>query len=397
MTDYRTTRDPRDRRDRTASARATLGTSQLGTSLAIAGGVVLANSFWRYCLHLTEYQQPMITASAWLLLLIASVITVITVRANGFLLGDLMFTLLIICLGIVVTLDLVSVWGDGSRGLYPTAAIAVGGVLLGIVTLRSVWDVAIASGVLGAALVVTFATSQDADPLNAGTEVLLTTFAVVPPLIACVIVSSYRRMVLMALDRVLIQSTVMAPAFGVSMLESEELASVDLEVERLFDDIASGREPLPLEPNRARRAGELSTELRHHLIAGRNFTWLHHAIAESDFLSVAVELRDDQALAALLDQRQRDGLLSALWLLMYGDQRSSRRAIVTLGPAVATSGRGGHRLRFPIQIEAEGMRRVDVEPATWQHLSRAGRYVDTTTPRALMVVIECTVDSPIDR
>ena len=39
---------------------------------------------------------------------------------------------------------------------------------------------------------------------------------------------------------------------------------------------------------------------------------------------------------------------------------------------------------------------VDVEPATWQHLSRAGRYVDTTTPSALMVVIECTVDSPID-
>jgi hypothetical protein len=69
---------------------------------------------------------------------------------------------------------------------------------------------------------------------------------------------------------------------------------------------------------------------------------------------------------------------------------------VTLGPSVATTVSGKPRLRFPIQIEAKGMRRVDVEPATWQHLSRAGRYVDTTTPRALMVVIECTVDSPID-
>ncbi|MBG6239620.1 hypothetical protein IWX78_002607 [Mycetocola sp. CAN_C7] len=394
MTD---TRDRSDRPDRTASARATLGTSQLGASLTIAGGVVLFNGLWRYSLHVTEYPQPMLAASAWLLLVTASIITVLTVRANGYRLGDLPFTLLLLCLGIVVVLDLAAVSRAGVDGLYPTAAIGVGGVLLAVVTLHSTWDVALAAGLLGVAIAVTFISNPDVDTLNAGTEVLLTSFAVMPPLIACIIVSSYRRMVLMALDRVLIQSTVMAPAFGVSMLESEELASVDLEVEQLFDDIASGREPLPLEPDRAERAGELSTVLRRHLIAGRNYTWLHHAIAESDFLSVSVELRDDQALAALLDQRQRDGLLSALWLMMYGEQRTARNAIVTLGPSVATSGPGSPRLRFPIQIEARGMRRVDVEPATWQHLSRAGRYVDTTTPRALMVVIECTVDSPIDR
>ena len=389
MTDFR------DRPDRTESARTTLGTSQLGTSLAIAGGVIIVTALARYGVHITEYPQPMLSASAWILLLTVSVVTVFAVRANGYLLGDLGFALLVLCLGIATTLDLIAVWAV--PGLHPTAAMAAGGVLLGIVTLRSVWDVALASSVLGFALVFTFITGPDAAALAAGVELLLTAFAVMPPLIACVIVSSYRRMVLMALDRVLIQSTVMAPAFGVSMLESEELASVDLEVEQLFDDIASGREPLPLEPDRAERAGELSTVLRRHLIAGRSHTWLHHAIAESDFLSVSVELRDGQALAALLDQRQRDGLLSALWLLMYGEQRTARHAVVTLGPSVAITSGGKPRLRFPIQIEARGMRRVDVEPATWQHLSRAGRYVDTTTPSALMVVIECTVDSPIDQ
>lgn len=387
--------EKRDRPDRTESARSTLGTSQLGTSLAIAGGVIMFTALVRYLLRVDEYPEPMVTSSAWLLLLTASVVTVFAVRANGYLLGDLGFALLMLCLGIVVALDILSVWG--ATGLHPTVAMGAGGVLLGIVTLRSVWDVAIASVVLGAALALSFLTSPDANPLDAALEVLTTAFTVMPALIACVIVSSYRRMVLMALDRVLIQSTVMAPAFGVSMLESDELASVDLEVEQLFEDIASGREPLPLEPERAERAGELSTVLRRHLIAGRSHTWLHHAIAESDFLSVSVELRDDQALAALLDQRQRDGLLSALWLLMYGEQRTARHAVVTLGPSVATTSAGRPRLRFPIQIEAKGMRRVDVEPATWQHLSRAGRYVDTTTPSALMVVIECTVDSPIDQ
>ncbi|HEV7848682.1 MAG TPA: hypothetical protein VGO88_05085 [Mycetocola sp.] len=385
------------RPDRVASARATLGTSQLGTSLAVAGSVVVLHSLWRFLSSVHELPHPLISGTSWLLLLTASALTIVGVRASGYLLGNLGFTFLLGSLAVVVVLDLSAVWDARSDSIYPTAAIAAGGALLGTVTLRSVRDVAISSGVLGAALVGTFLIRPDIDPLNAGAEVLLIAFAVLPPLIACILVASYRRMVLMALDRVLIQSTVMAPAFGVSMLESEELAQVDLEVEQLFDDIASGREPLPLEPDRAHRAGELSTVLRRHLVAGRRHTWLHHAIAESDFLSVSVELRDDDALAALLDQRQRDGLLSALWLLMYGEQRTTRHAVVTLGPAVPLASKGRPRLRFPIQIEARGMRRVDVEPATWQHLGRTGRYVDTTTTGALMVVIECTVDSPIDQ
>jgi hypothetical protein len=386
-----------ERPDRAESARATLGTSQLGTSLAVAGSVVLLASLWRFGISFSELPHPLLSSSAWLLLLAASALTIIAVRASGYLLGNLGFAFLLVSLAVVLVLDLAAVWDARTDTIYPTAAIAVGGVLLGTVTLRSVRDVAISSGVLGAALIVTFLIRPDTDPLDAGAEVLLTALAVMPPLIACILVASYRRMVLMALDRVLIQSTVMAPAFGVSMLESEELAQVDLEVEQLFDDIASGREPLPLEADRAKRAGELSTVLRRHLIAGRRHTWLHHAIAESDFLSVSAELRDDEALAALLDQRQRDGLLSALWLLMYGEQRTTRHAIVTFGPAVPVPSKGRPRVRFPIQIEARGMRRVDVEPATWQHLSRTGRYVDTTTTGALMVVIECTVDSPIDQ
>ncbi|SFN78052.1 hypothetical protein SAMN05216219_2093 [Mycetocola miduiensis] len=386
-----------ERPDRVASARATLGTSQLGTSLAVAGSMVVLHSFLRFLFSLGDLPNPLLNASSWLLLLAASVFSIIAVRASGYLLGNLTFSFLLGSLAVVVALDLAAVWHAGSDNVYPTAAIAAGGVLLGTVTLRSVRDVAISSGVLGAALVVTFLSRPDVDPLYVGAEVLLTTLAVMPPLIACILVASYRRMVLMALDRVLIQSTVMAPAFGVSMLESEELAQVDLEVEQLFDDISSGREPLPLEPDRAHRAGELSTVLRRHLIAGRRHTWLHHAIAESDFLSVSVELRDDEALAALLDQRQRDGLLSALWLLMYGEQRTTRHAVVTFGPSAPVASTGRPRVRFPIEIEARGMRRVDVEPATWQHLGRTGRYVDTTTTGALMVVIECAVDSPIDQ
>lgn len=384
------------RPSRTATARASLGTHQLGTGLAVAGAMIILSSLWRFSLHVTEYPNLHLNIAAWTLLLGVSTVTIIVVRANGFILGNAMFGVLTAALTAVVTIDLAAVWGHSELGLFPTAAIAVGGVLLGISSIRPGRDVIVITSVLAVTLVVYFALNPGATTLALGSDILLGGLAIVPPLIGAAIVGSYRRMAMMALDRVLIQSTVAAPAFGVSMLESEELASIDLEIERLFDDIASGREPLPLEDDRAARAGALATELRRHLIAGQRHTWLYHAISESDFLSGSVELRDPDALAGLLNQRQRDGLLSALWLLMYGEQRTTREAIMTFGPSVGTpSHRGG--IRFPIQIEARGMRRVDVEPATWQHLGRAGRYVDSTTPGALMVVIECTVDNPIDR
>ncbi len=386
----------RSRPNRTAAARASLGTHQLGTGIAVAGAMIMFSCLWRFSLHLAVYPNLGLNIAAWLLLIGAAIVTIIVVRANGFILGNAAFRVLIAILAIVVAIDLAAVWGLSEQGLYPTAAIAVGGVLLGIVSIRPVRDVIVVTAALAVTLTVNFALNPGPSTLALGSDILLGALAIVPPLIGAAIVGSYRRMVMMALDRVLIQSTVAAPAFGVSMLESEELASIDLEIERLFDDIASGREPLPLEDERAVRAGELATELRRHLIAGQRHTWLHHAISESDFLSGSVELRDPDSLAGLLNQSQRDGLLSALWLLIYGEQRTTREAIITLGPSVGTgSGRGG--IRFPIQIEAKGMRRVDVEPATWQHLGRAGRYVDSTTPGALMVVIECTVESPIDR
>jgi hypothetical protein len=385
------------RPSRTESARASLGTSQLGTGLAVAGAMIILSCLWRFSLHVAEYPHLQMTISAWLLLIGVSAATILVVRWNGFILSDLAFTVLVIMLALVVAIDLVSVWGLSALGLYPTAAIGVGGVLLGIVSIRPVRDVIAITTVLALTLIVTFILNASPDTLAVASDILLCALAIMPPLIGSAIVGSYRRMVMMALDRVLIQSTVDAPAFGVSMLESEELAAVDLEIERLFDDISTGREPLPLGDDRAERAGALATELRRRLIAGRSHTWLHHAISESDFLSVSVQLRDPDSLAGLLSQRQRDGLLSALWLLMYGEQRTSREAIVTLGPAVSEASAHRSGLRFPIQIEAKGMRRVDVEPATWQHLSRAGRYVDSTTPSALMVVIECTVDNPIDR
>jgi len=383
-----------DRDARAASARFSLGTAQLGTGLVVAGGLIVATCFLQFAVRADEYPNTGVSLAAWVLLLFVIVVTALVVRHNGFIMGDVAFSALVAGLAAVVALDLIGVWGHTGPRLYPTAAVAVSGVLLAVVTLRRVHEIMASTIVLGAVLSTALVAGMEGLTASTAVEILMLTTAIGPPIVACVIVASYRRMVMMAMDRVLIQSTVSAPAFGTSMLESEELQALDLEVEEFFDDVASGREPLPLSDERATRAAELATALRMTLVAGRNRTWLHHAITESDFLAASVTLRDPDATAALLDQDQRDALLSALWLIMAGDSRGGRAAIVTFGRTSPDASDPRHDLRFTVTIDVDGLRRVDVDPATWDNLGRLGSYVDTATARALRVEIECRVMNP---
>ncbi|WP_310889975.1 hypothetical protein [Clavibacter capsici] len=162
-----------------------------------------------------------------------------------------------------------------------------------------------------------------------------------PAAFGVAVVRGFRRVTEMELDRVLVQSTVSAPRYAVGMLASEELARLDLAAEQLLDDVASGREPLPLSPLAASTAASLATELRLHLIEGRRETWLHHAVTESEFLGPDVTLSDPAALAGLLDRRQRDGLLSAVWLLLTSAERRNGvpgvSVQVSLGPSAAAA------------------------------------------------------------
>jgi hypothetical protein len=200
--------------------------------------------------------------------------------------------------------------------------------------------------------------------------------------IGVVIVRGFRRLVQVELDRVLVQGTVSAPRFAVGMMASEELARLDLAAEELLDSVANGNTELPLDPKTASVAASLATELRLHLIEGRRETWLYHAITESDMLGKSVTLIDKSSLAGLLDPQQRDGLLSAVWLL---------------GPAGPSPEVHGHRkITVPIVITTTGVARNRVDPATWNAIRRVGQYSDSTQNSSLRVDIECLVDNPAD-
>ncbi|AQX80715.1 MULTISPECIES: hypothetical protein [Plantibacter] len=375
--------------------RSSLGTTQLGIGLSVSGVILVVYAAIRFVSSVHHYPRPLLSVVAWLLLTAAIVSTFLLLRRSAFHLSDRLFVALLIQLVVVAALDLASVWSRDAVGVYPTAAAAVGGVLLAVVTLRPVRDVAAATVVLGLMLVGSILTVTRTQTATLGAELLFAAVAVVPPLIACAIVSQYRRIVRLELDRVMVASTVASVRDALGFFDSEELVTLDLEAEELFVGVADGSVDLPLSPELAARASRLATELRRHLMSEGKESWLEHAFQESSVLSDSATLRDPERLATYLATDQRDGLLSAVWLLLGEADAQSARAVLTLGPVDRSErpGRSG-ALVIPIVLEAVGVQRAKVDPAVWEALGRVGSSTDTYQKSRIRIEIDSTVDNP---
>lgn len=351
-----------------------------------------------------QYPVPLAAASAWGVLIVVIVGCIVISRVVGDRMPHSVFALVLAGLAVTVALDLIAVWELHDLGRTLTAATAAGAALLLLVTRRGPVEVLVAAGVLGVVLAVAMfintppGTPFDSDHLAPSLAAI--GFAVLPAVIGVLVVQGHRRMVQLELDRVLVQSNVSAPRYAVGMLASEELARLDLAAERLLDSIATEETPLPLVPKAASLAASLATELRLHLIEGRRETWLYHAVSESEMLGRSVALIDKSALAGLLDANQRDGLLSAAWMLVSDTRKKTapqRSITLQLGPLAPTrTPRDDHKIIVPITITSTGIRRNRVDPSIWAALGRVGRYSDTTEDGSLRVDIEAAVDNPAE-
>src|SRR5690606_5226458 len=311
------------------------------------------------------------------------------------------FALVLAGIAAAVVLDPIAVWELHDLGRTLTAATAAGAALLLVVTTRGATELLVSAGVLGVVLAAAmFANTPPGTPFDAdhvAPQLAAIAFAVLPAVIGVLVVQGYRRMVQLELDRVLVQSNVSAPRYAVGMLASEELARLDLAAERLLDSIATKKTALPLTPKTASLAASLATELRLHLIEGRRETWLYHAVTESETLGKSVVLTDPGSLAGLLDAGQRDGLFSAIWLLVSEGRKSPTSIRLNLGPARSdVPGLTPGMICVPVVISTTGVPRNRVSPAVWNSLDRVGRISDTIENSSLRVEIECIVENPAD-
>jgi hypothetical protein len=382
-----------------------IGLGYLGAGSAVVCAIAMGYGLVRFALDYGRMPSPGITAAAWILLVALLVASVVVVRALRDRMPGPLMAVFVTGLGIVVALDLVAVWPLGDAMQHATAGVAAGAALLTTVTFRPAREVLAVDAALGAVLLAVFLFADPVRPGDLAPEISAIARAVVPAAFGVAVVRGFRRVTEMELDRVLVQSTVSAPRYAVGMLASEELARLDLAAEQLLDGVATGREPLPLSPAAASTAASLATELRLHLIEGRRETWLHHAVTESEFLGPDVTLSDPNALAGLLDRRQRDGLLSAVWLLLTSTERRNGAPGVsvqlTLGPQ---RGRPAgdqpvplRRVIVPIAITTTGIPRNRLDPSTWDAIDKVGAHTESTRGASLLITIDCVVDNPADR
>ncbi len=384
-----------------ATERDALNRSRLEIGFNLTGCVLIAYQVAIMLLNLDSYPALGFTIAAWVILITTLVIGLFIHRRYSELLPTGLFSGAIGAWAVVVALDIAGTWNSGDQGAPPTAAVAVGAALLLCVTLRPPRDIVVASIALGIVLAGAFALHGQHDPFALGPAFITIALSVAPPLLGVQIVRSLRTVVQLELDLVQVQSTVSSPRFAVGMMASEELARLDLAAERLLDGVATGRTPLPLDEHTASEAASIATELRLHLIQGRRETWLYHAVTESALLGPSVTVSDPDGLAGLLTRDQRDGLLTAIWLLISDPvrlgQNHPRELQVTLQRRVREHGMDPSAgIHIPITISATGVPRNGVDPAAWQAIRKVGRYVETFSGTTLRIDIESVVDNPAD-
>jgi hypothetical protein len=383
------------------SERDALGRARLDLGFNIAAVALIAYQLVVMVLNIGSYPGLSLSIVAWVLLIATLVATLVMHPQLPDALPDWIFYSALALWSAVVVLDIAGTWSAGDSGAPPTAAVAVGAALLLCATVRPPRDIVICAITLGVALAAAFALRGQHELAALGPAFVTIALAAAPPLLGVQIVQSLRTLVQLELDLVQVQSTVSSPAYAVGMMASEELARLDLAAERLLDGVATGRTLLPLDDATASTAASIATELRLHLIQGRRETWLYHAITESALLGPSVSLTDPDGLAGLLTRDQRDGLLTAVWLIISDPVRQGAvqtRSLQIDLVRISAPGPGGPNsgARIRIVISATGVPRNGVDPAAWQAIRKVGRHVETFSDSTLRIEIDSVSHNPAD-
>jgi hypothetical protein len=97
--------------------------------------------------------------------------------------------------------------------------------------------------------------------------------------------------------------------------------------------------------------------------------------------------------------RQRDGLLSAAWLLLTSSTRQGVTVQLTLGPIKhpAPGTNIDRKVVLPIVIGTTGIPRKRVNPSLWEALGKVGSHAVLVKDGSIRVEIDCIVGNPADQ
>ncbi|GAA1841197.1 hypothetical protein [Agromyces salentinus] len=375
----------------------------IGVTIA-AGLIVLANLV--HAITMAPYFPPGLGPwPAWIALLVI-VAAGIAARLIVGGLPDWLYVTLMVALVVPVWLDVQATVGTLALGLTPSAAPAIGAILMPVATIRPVRVSLAAASAIAAVLAIEALIQVDSAGAAVIPAVAIAAAAVLPMVLTRMMLDGFRRLVRHELDLSLVQSTVGTSRSAVGMRASEELAQLDFDAETLLEDVSAGRIGIPLPPAAAERAGDLAARLRIRLIEGRNDTWLRHAVAESKYLSGRVGVDDPTGLAGPLSPAQREGLLLALWLLVADPAKpSATPASIRIvcrehvdehdHAAPHDFDAGPEATIVDLAIEVEGVTRRRVDPATWEAVASVGVHHQVPTAAGFRIEITCRIEPEV--
>ncbi|SDZ08205.1 hypothetical protein [Herbiconiux ginsengi] len=372
-----------------------LGLGYLGIGAVIVGVMLLIRGLVSFAWTWTANDWRLLTVVAWLIVIGAFAVAVLMARRSRGVLAPWAFRSLLAVDAVALGLDYTALLLADDPANYVTIGIGVGATLLACVTFRPLGSILTSTIALTAISLAFLAWQSVTDPENAAFGFAQLVLTVMPAFAGIVIVRSFGQLVQRELDRTVIESTIDAPRFGLGLLASSELARLDLAAEELLQDVATGRVDLPLDRDLASTASSLATDLRRTLVAGRRETWLHHAITESEYLAPAVTLSDPGGLAGYLEPVQRDGLLSAIWLIVDESGRSNPTIDLSVDDqGVPSRSTADDRMGLPIVMSVGGIPRRRIDPAVWSALSRVGQYSVDARAGRLRVSVDAHVVVP---
>lgn len=378
----------------TLDARAThvfTGVSRLRRGTMVIATLLVTASVLRFLSWGASYPVVGLGIAAVALLVVLTVLLWVIPLPHEATIEQGRFAGLMTACAVIVGLDLAGSWSPGSTVL-PATCIGVGGLLAAAVTTRPPRDIVVATGVFALVLLVVLGL-QVREPFAIAPRLAFIAIACAPPLVGVTLVRSFRSIVQFHSEIAQTQSTT-STEYAVGMLASEELERLDFAAERLLDDVAAGRAPLPLNEETSARASALARQLRLHLVEDRRQTWLHHAVTESAVLDPVTQIDDPEGLAASLSAGQRDGLFSAIWLLVGSAQKPTTSLVIHITRGADA---GPHVHSLQIRIEATGIPKRQIDPAAWQAIRRVGRYTETGQAAMVRIEVDCIVDASADR
>ncbi|RFA13954.1 hypothetical protein B7R22_09985 [Subtercola boreus] len=381
------------RRDVATDSR--IGIGYLGIGAVVAGILLSIRGLAIFLLNWGAYDNPWLTVGAWAMIAVAMGGGCIIANSRGGHLPTPAYAGVLFLLAAAVVLDLVSARGFTAAIPEVTVIIGAGATLLSLVAYRPLNQLILATIVLVVFLLAVTAVGLGEQPSAARPQIEVIVAALAPTLIAILIVKSFTRFIDRELDRTLVESTISSPRFAVGILGSDELARLDRSAEELLSDVASGRIPLPLDAEQAAAASSLANELRRRLIEGRLQTWLQHAVGDSEVLRPTVTLVDPDGLAGYLEPEQREGFLSALWLIAAAANRQQPSITVTIGPSVHPSrGTLVDMMVIPMEISIDGIPRRRFDVTIWGALDRVGQHSESGRNGSIDIHITAEVQSP---